>query len=436
VAEIRPFQGVHYNQSLLKDGSALICPPHDIITPQLQQELYQRSEYNFVRLELSQERPQDTATDNKYSRAAATLRQWLNQDILEVDQTPAIYLHDHYFTHQGQEYKRRGLIARIRVEEWDRMVIRPHESTMVKSRSDRLTLLTSLQANTSPILALFEDWEEQISQLLAKQEQNEPLIDLNKADDERHIIWAITEPERIERIGASMARQPLYIADGHHRYESALAYRRERQAAVPSTGDEAFNFVMMTLVAFSDPGLVILPPHRLIRGIPTKTLASLKSRLDVFFEIEELPLKMPSTWQQVDRRLGGGKNIGFALFGLDAEHISLLRLRDPAEVSQMMPYFHTEFYKMLDVSLIDHVILENLLELSSDQERLGLDYSHDRLEAVNQVLNGEFQLAFMVSPIRAEVIKAIADAGDKMPKKSTYFYPKAPAGLIVYRLVD
>ena len=276
MAEIHPFRGVHYNQSLVKDLSAVICPPYDIITPQIRQELYHRSEYNFVRLEFSRELPQDTATDNKYTRSAATLEQWLEQAILKLDQAPAIYLHDHYFTYQGKEYTRRRIIARVRLEEWDKMVIRPHEGTLSEPKSDRISLLWALQANTSSILALFEDQGQQVSSILSSQEQNEPAISLVNADGERHYVWAITEPEAVNQISRGLAHQPLYIADGHHRYESSLIYQRERHTcSPPATPDETFDFVMMTLVDFSDPGLLILPPHRLVRGIAKATLNEL-----------------------------------------------------------------------------------------------------------------------------------------------------------------
>ncbi len=436
MAEIRPFRGVHYNGSLIKDWSAVICPVYDIIAPQQQQELYLRSEYNFIRLEFGQELPQDTVTDNKYTRSAATLEQWLKQGVLEIDETPAIYLHDQYFTHQGKEYKRRGIIARVKVEEWDKMVIRPHEGTIAEARSDRLSLLWALQANTSPILALFEDRGQQISSLLAAQERNKLLISLRSVDGESHVVWAITEPGVINQIVSSLAEQPLYIADGHHRYESALAYQQERRAYSSSgSGDEAFNFVMMTLVDFSDPGLIILPPHRLVRGISKSTLNGLMPKLKVFFEIEELPLSMPDVWKQVDDFLMKTNESRLVLFGLTTERLFLLRLCDPATVSQMMPYFHSDLYKGLDVSIVDHVILEKLLTLSSDKEKSSLAYSYDMPDAVKRVLAQEYQLALLLSPVKVEVVKAIADAGDTMPRKSTYFYPKLPAGLIFNRLI-
>ncbi len=441
MAEIHPFRGVHYNQSLVKDLAAVICPPYDIITPQIQQELYDKSQYNFVRLEHSRELPQDTANDNKYTRSTATLRQWLRQGVLEIDEAPAIYLHDLYFTHQGKKYRRRGITAQVRLEEWDKGVIHPHEGTLTSPKSDRLSLLWALQANTSPIFALFEDQGQQVSSLLAAQERNEPIINLSEAKGESHYVWAITEPDVVNQICGSLAHQPLYIADGHHRYESALSYRREKQAgSSPVSEDEAFNFVMMTLVDFSDPGLIILPPHRLVRGISKSTLNGLTAQLRSFFEIDELPLNMPGVWQQVDDLLTGMESgetnqVKLALFGLADERLFVLRLRDFTAASQLMPYFHSELYKRLDVSVVDHIILEKLLGLASGSEEGVLTYNYDRLEAVNRVLDQEYQLAFLLSPIKAEVVKAIADAGDRMPRKSTYFYPKIPSGLVFCHLV-
>jgi len=176
MAEIRPFHGVRYNQSVVKDLSAVICPPYDVITTHMEQELYHQSSYNFIRLESGRELPQDIVSDNKYTRSAATLEQWLRQDVLKVDETPAIYLHDHYFNYQGKEYKRRGIIVCVRLEEWDKMVVRPHEGTLAEPKGDRLSLLWACQANTSPILALFEDREQQVTSVLAEQERNKPVI--------------------------------------------------------------------------------------------------------------------------------------------------------------------------------------------------------------------------------------------------------------------
>ena len=437
MAELHPFRAVHYNQSLVKDLSAVICPPYDIITSQLQQELYQRSQYNFVRLEHGRELPQDTAIDNKDTRSASTLEQWLKEGILMVDEVPAIYVHDHYFTYQGRKYRRRGVVVCVRLEEWDAMVIRPHEGTLSEPKGNRLSLLWACQANTSPIWALFEDQRQQVSALLTSPEPSKPIISLTSASGESHFVWAITEPGVVNQICNSLAHQPLYIADGHHRYESALTYQRERRACSSSeSASTAFNFVLMELVDFADPGLIILPPHRLVRGISKSRLDGLMAKLRSFFEIEELPLNVSDVWRQVDDSLTGETNqVRLVLLGLKAEHLFVLRLRDLVNASQMMPYFHCELYRRLDVSIVDHIILEKLLGLNSGREETILGYSYDKQDALNKVLDQEYQLAFLLKPIKPELVKAIADAGDRMPRKSTYFYPKLPAGLVFNRLM-
>jgi uncharacterized protein (DUF1015 family) len=437
MADIHPFRGVHYNQELVKDLAGVICPTYDIISPQLQQELYHRSEYNFVRLEHNRELAQDTATDNKYTRSVAILEQWLEQGVLVVDGVPAIYLHDHYFNHQGKEYKRRSIIVCVRLEEWDKMVVRPHEGTLAEHTSDRLSLLWVCQANTSPILALFEDKAGQVSSLLTKREKKPPMLSSSDIDGERHNVWAITEPEVINQINAGLAGQPLYIADGHHRYESALTYQRERRACSPSaSADESYDFVMMELVAFSDPGLIILPAHRLVRDLSRAALNELKSELESFFVIDELPLDKTDAWQQIDHLLKAGETneVNLVLLGLVEGRLLRLKLRDVTAADQMMPYFHSELYKKLEVDIVDNLILGKLAGLSGGSEELTLGYSHDGEDTIKRVLNQEYQLAFLLSPVKVEVVKAIADAGDRMSRKATYFYPKVPAGLVLYRL--
>jgi hypothetical protein len=192
----------------------------------------------------------------------------------------------------------------------------------------------------------------------------------------------------------------------------------------------------MALVDFADPGVLILPPHRLVGGVPGAALGQLATKLRSLFDVEELALDAPDVWGEVDRRLaaGGEDEVRFALFGLIEDRLLILKLRDFDAASRMMPYFHSELYKKLDVSVLDHVILEELLGLGSGGEGATIDFSYDGREAVNRVLEQEYQLAFLLRPIKPEVIRAVADADDRMPRKSTYFYPKAPAGLVLYKL--
>jgi uncharacterized protein (DUF1015 family) len=363
----------------------------------------------------------------------------MKQGVLKVDTVPAFYIHQHYFSCQGNQYKRNNIIACIKLEEWDKKIIRPHENIIPRAKGDRLSMLWTCQANTSPVLAMFEDPRQVISFALTAQVVQPPLMNVVDYFGERHKVWAITQPEVIQQIQKVIGDQPLYIADGHHRYDSALTYRRERIAQSSAvTGEEGYNFVMTSLVDFTDPGLIILPPHRLLRGISRPLLSSLKSQLRAFFDIEELSINQPDLWHKVDRLLSGMKpdmaQVRLAVFGLEEDKLLVLSLRDVKAVNQMMPTFYGDLYKKLDVSLVDHVILEKLLAFDKDKEETSLTYSYDRVEAIKRVKDQEYQLVFLLNQVRPELIRAIADAGDRMPRKSTYFYPKSPAGLVVYKL--
>ena len=425
MAEIRPFRGVRYNPAL-SDLQAVICPPYDIITPQQRQQLRERSEHNFVRLEAAQEMPHDTERDNKFTRARATLDEWLKRGVLKADEPPALYLHDHHFSYGGREYRRRSLITTVRLEEWDKMVVRPHEGTLAEPKSERLNLMRATGAGISPIMALYHDPKETIGAALAAQTDTVPIMDFTDDGGERHRLWAITAAPALERICQGLKDEPLYIADGHHRYESALTYRRDRLAQSPSAGpDAAFNFVLMTLIDFNDPGLLVLPPHRLVRGLPAEVLDGLVSRLESFFDIEWWPLD-EGTWPRVDKLLEEGERFQdrLVVFGLEPERVLVLRLKDEVMAQPLKPHFHSGQYQHLLVSVVDHVILEKLLDLGSSHEDARL----------NKVRSGEYQLVFLLTPVATTVIKDVADSGDRMPRKSTYFHPKLPSGLVFYRM--
>ena len=435
MADIRPFQGVHYNPALVKDLGKVICPPYDIITPQMQQEFYQRSDYNFVRIEYGKELPQDKDTFNKYTRAAATLKNWLTQRILIIDEKPSLYIDEHTFVHQGRTLHRRSINCLVKLEDWSKMVIRPHEGTLIKAKSDRLNMLWALQANTSPVMSLYEDKGKETTPILKEQMRQKPIFHIANTDGESHRMWAITSEKIVDRISDCLSDQPLYIADGHHRYESALIYQRERySSSSPKMKETPFDFVMMTLIDITDPGLVILPAHRLLRGMEQSALDGLLAKLNTFFDVEDHALNKTDIRSQINTLLSKDKGAtNLLLCGLKRGKIHAISVRDFGAIRPMFPAFHSEYYQKLDVSIVDHIILEELLGLSHDKAGALLDYSYDAETAVKKVLENEYQLGIIVNPVKPEVIKTIADSGDRMPRKSTYFYPKAPAGLVSYR---
>jgi uncharacterized protein (DUF1015 family) len=435
LAEIHPFHGVHYNTARIKDLSKVICPPYDIISPQTQQELYDRSEYNFVRIEWGKEQSHDNDGSNKYTRAAATMESWLKEGILTADTRAALYVDDHQFVSQGKTHKRRAINAIVHLEDWSKMIIRPHEGTLSKPKSDRLNMLWKLQANTSPIMTLYEDQNGTIASLLEKESKNKPAFTTSNVGDESHKVWAVTDEAVISMIYGALKDQPLYIADGHHRYESALNYQRERRTSTKDDKKEQpYDYVMMTLIDISDPGIVILPAHRLVRGLAAESVENLPTRLNEFFNVEEHIISKTAPEQQINKLLAQNRNESrLLLCGLKKGHLQVLTLRDPERVKPMFPAFHSELYQKLDVSIVDHVILEELLGLTYDKAGSLLDYVNDATETYTRVQNDEYQLGIIVNPVKPTAIKAIADSGDRMPRKSTYFYPKVPAGLVTYR---
>lgn len=438
MVEINPFYGIRYNPAIISDLSRVICPPYDIIDLELQNKLYEISEYNFVRIEYNRELPQDTMDDNRYTRAASCISRWLQENILIFENRPAIYIHHHIFSLNGKSYVRRNLITLVKLEEWETRKILPHENIMSKPKSDRLNMLWTCHANTSPVLALYEDPGRAINSTLSVEENGKPEIDVYDIFGDRHQVWVVTRPEIIQTIKNVMREQPLYIADGHHRYDSALTFRKEKmlqQGLV--TGEEGYHYIMMSLVSFDDAGLVILPTHRLVRGISRSVLNSLPDKLKAFFDIEEIDTLLPDFENRVDQKIRGitaeTDQVMLAIYGLKVNNLLVLKLRSQAEINNLMPKFHSEIYRKLDISLVDHVILANMLGLSSEQEQVSLAYSHDWKEAMKRIRNQEYQLLFILNPVKPDLIKAIANEGDRMPRKSTYFYPKSPAGLVFYQ---
>jgi uncharacterized protein (DUF1015 family) len=435
LADIRPFHGIYYNPELVPDIAKVLCPPYDVITPLMQQELYHRSDINFVRIEFGRELPQDKDVDNKYTRAAELLNKWLERGVILADDKPAVYLHDHHFIYRNKKYRRRNLTCLVKLEEWDRMVVRPHEGTVSQAKGDRLSMLWTVQANTSPILALYEDRDGAVASVLDKGSSLKPLLEVEYENGDTHYLWAVQNDDAINEISRCLERQPLYIADGHHRYESALTYQRERRFGIPSERrEEPYDFVMMTLVEFSDSGLLILPAHRLVRGIARSVLSGIMGSLETFFTLKKIPVDNSDISGVLDLlKTGDDDPTRLMIYGLTEDKIALLELRDEAVIGPMMPGFHSEYNRKLDVSIVDHFILEELMGLTPDSSGFYLYYTHDAGEAIKLVSSREYQLAFMVNPVRPEMIKTIADSGDRMPKKSTYFYPKMPAGLIFYK---
>jgi uncharacterized protein (DUF1015 family) len=423
LAEISSFQGVRYNQELVQDMSEVICPPYDVISPEQQKAYYKRSDYNVVRLEHGTILSNDTKTNNKHTRACTAFNQWLKDRVLLMDHVASFYIHEHCFTFQNIRKKRIGLMACVRLEPWEKKVIFPHENTVPGIKSDRLELMRACPVNFSPLLGLYEDLGQKVTKLIAVQAGRKPAIDFAESG-ETHKLWVANEPEFVQRVSHFLASKPIYIADGHHRYETALAYRDERlQQIKHARGHEAFNFVMITLVSFSDPGVVVLPVHRLVSKMSTAVFTKFKSTLEQYFELVSVPLDengLPENAGTVTR-----------ILGLEPGNAVGLKLKQPSLLREIMPPGHSDTYKRLDISIVQHLAIDKLMALDKNAS---ISYTPNASEARRLVEEGECQLAFILNPIPVTTIKSVADSNDKMPGKSTYFYPKLPTGLVMNRL--
>jgi len=421
--EVTSFQGILYSKNSVGDLAQVVCQPYDVITPEQQKGCYEESSYNAIRLEFPAA-SQETTVD-RYQGAATTFRQWLKQGILQLDSVASFYLHDHHFEYPGEKKTRRGLIARVKLEPWGSGIY-PHEETFPKAKGDRLQLMRACQANFSPLLSLYHDSRQKIASILSHIAQEKPLMSLHAKrsnlpdSSEAHTLWAITEWRIKRELSQLLSFQPLYIADGHHRYETALTYQQERTRAQPVSADEAFNYVMLELVDFSDPGLVVLPLHRLVRGIAPSILGGLADQLKNFFAPESVPLEEDNCHLPSDSCLG--------ILGLQPGSLVVLKRRPDISLETMMPGNRSQAYREFDVSILNHIILEKIMGLTPKQD---IAYTVDLKEAHQYIEEGKYQLAFLLNPPQPEMVKAIADARDRMPAKSTYFYPKLPAGLVI-----
>lgn len=425
MADISEFRGVRYNPAKIRHMGDVICPPYDVISPQEQQILYQKDEYNFVRLEHGIDKPSDNEKNNKYTRARDMLNQWLKDDILIQDTVPNYYVHEYNFEVGESKKRRLELYACVRLEPWEKKVIFPHEFTMDRAKTDRLNLMKACSADLSPVFGLYEDPGNKINQLIMTRVKSNPTYSFQNGL-ETHRFWIVNEPEFVQRISHFFITKPIYIADGHHRYETALAYREYRRQFNPhSSGNEAFNYIMMALVSFSDPGIIILPIHRLVRGISASKLNSFKKELPRYFEVTEARGEHVSI---SDASLGSIK-----ICGLEPGQVLGLRLLPNIRLSDFLDKKHSDTYCKLDVSVVQHIICEQLLGLPpADNDNLA--YTPSAESACRMVDSGQFQFTILLNAISPQTVKAVADSNDRMPRKSTFFYPKLLSGLVFFRL--
>ena len=421
--DVRPFRGLRYASALSAEWGALLGPPYDAITQQQRRALLARSPYQITHIE-SPDGPDGVRA------AAERLREWRREGVLLPDPDPCFYLARHAFTHAGKARVRHSLFGAVRLTPWEQGDVRPHEWTIAGPRAERESLRGAARADISPAFGIVPDRSGEVGKLLEHIAQRPPSVSGVDANGEEHTLWLADDRETIDALQQALAREPLYVADGHHRYESALDYRdRQARAAASWDQDKAENRILMGLVRADDPGLIVGATHRIAHGPPPgrETLDRVRAR----FQIESLGLLDQGVAALLDRMAAAmGPVIGAV--GLPEGETSLLR---PTErTSEQLPRDLPASWRRLDVALLQFGLLEPVLGIDAAALRAGaaIDYTPDAAEAFAAVTQERAPLAFLLNPPALAQIFASADSGDRMPQKSTYFTPKLPTGVVLH----
>ena len=446
---ISAFRGIRYDLGHVGSLSDVIAPPYDVIDPELQDQLYKKHPANVVRLILNRDEPGDDERSNRYTRAARFFRNWRREGVLFEEGQPAIYVYHQEFNEGSQTFVRRGFMARVRLEKFGEGSIHPHEETHGGAKADRFKLWKATRANLSQIFGLYPDPDNAAQNILERAIGGQTPLAATDHLGVVHRIWPVADPGVANQVAALMAGKPTYIADGHHRYETALNLREDLAAELAQRGEELSsehpaNFVLMMCVSMSDEGMLVLPTHRLFRGLPPMTADQLKAKLGDVFTTEpagEGPDRAISLWDEIEAE-GEQGTLGF--YTAEDDRWTVARITDAGrkEMAQVAAD-HCPDWQALGVSILHRLVVDTLLDspklpapkyvraLAEVPVGLREGDSAGR-DLTGQVgTGGRFELAALVMPATVEHIRAISNAGERMPAKSTYFYPKLLSGLVI-----
>ena len=417
---IKPFQAYYYNKDKVKDFALVIAPPYDVISADRQQELHNLSPYNFTHIDLAKELPEDNAENNKYTRAAKTFDKWIKDEVMLKDDGPAIYFYKQEFKKLGERHSRLGFIALLELQNPNESKVYPHENTHQDAIDDRFELTKSLDAYLSSIFVCYSDEQRKVEKIFTKHIlSNEPLVDVVDEYGVRNKLWSFKDPALIAEIQDSLVDQNLFIADGHHRFKTANAIRDLRASQTDNvTGQEPWNYVMTYFANLDSRDLQIFPMHRIIRKVTKKM-----DFLEEYFRIDKI--KDANELQILLARAGLNEH-AFGLYTRDG--IKLLRLKNKLLIDEFIKKGSKEL-KSLDANILKYFILDKLGVKSDD-----IIYTKDVQDVTSMVDDGTADAGFVLNAVKIKQLKDIALNGEKMPPKTTYFYPKVVSGLTVYRI--
>ncbi len=423
MAQVKPFQAVRYDTAVVGELSKVTSPPYDVISPEDRVYYHKLHPNNFVRLVLGEELPGDSETDNRFTRAKGYLDNWLETGAMKCDPKPAIYVYQQVFEVGGQKKSVRGFTCAVKLADYSENVILPHEQTLARPKSDLAVLIRQVRANLDCVYGLYADADGVLDAIMDKAMAGEPIEEAIDKNGVVNKFWAIIDADTIEDIQGFLADKQIAIADGHHRYETALAYRDEVRAAMGCCCCEhAFDYAMMTLVNVYEPDMTIYPTHRVLANLTEDSLSELEGNLKQSFEAK--PSSKESLIEDMARE---------GAIGMYRDGKATILIPKPG-VESLLP--GAEPSRKLELNVLHKLILEAHLGIDAEKLRnqAHIIYTRDASEAFGLVDSGERQIAFLVNHIPVKAVLDIASAGEKMPQKATYFYPKLLSGLALRKL--
>jgi len=426
LADVRPFRGVRYNTVAAGDLSTLLCPPFDVISEAERERLYAGSPYNVIRLEWGRDEPGDTPGNDWYARAAALQAEWLASGVLKEDDSASLYAIEETFTFAGKDHIRQGLISAVRLEEFDKGVVLPHEFTRPGPKVDRLELMRSAKANYSPLMVLYRDSDAAVATVMKRAMSGEPIADAAPEGLPSMKLWRISDAADIAAVTEALAGTQLYLADGHHRYETALTYRDEVRETRTVGHDDAINFRLMTMISVEDPGLLLLGYHRQLEDASDDELARFREYVVGAFDLEDKGLIDPANTSSFEDALNAvpEDQVAIGFIGVQPGRLQIGVMRNPAPaVDELAASDYTRLH--------DEVVRSTF---NLDREQTVVAFEHNAAAVLRSVSAGAAQVGFVMRAVPIDPFEKIVTRGQRLPSKSTYFHPKLHTGAVIQSL--
>ncbi len=432
MANVIPFKGLRYNTEMFKNLNDVTAPPYDIISNEEQSALYEKSEYNIVRVDYGKTYDTDDENNNKYTRSGEMFADWIEKGILKKDEKPSFYIYEQVFEYNEAPISLKGIISLVEIEEFDKKIVLPHENTLSKAKTDRFDLMSTTNANLSQIYSLYLDEDKAAQKLISQYSKGKPDISFVTDDNITQNVWIISDTEKTAEITNVFKDKQLFIADGHHRYETALNFRNKKRQENPGVENAPYDYVMMMLTSMGDSGLLVFPTHRMIKDLPEFDENMLTGCLTEDFTVSKIYFTEGNYEEIIMDKISSVLNEKcFALY-TGKDYYYRFELKNTDVINDYITDMSSA-YKNLDVTLLHTLVLERFLEIDQNNmaNQKNLFYTRDAKEAIEAVKNGEYQCSFLINATSVAEIKEVSLANEKMPQKSTYFWPKLVTGIVI-----